>query len=75
MPHTPNPCTTGAAMEDSATPTATPEPAAIVAPSSDVPLVLTGAWRVCVSVSVSRGEEMRCVSMRAEKRRRIPGGL
>lgn len=71
--HTPNPCAASAAVEDSAAPT--PEPDAIVAPSSDVPLVLTGAWRMCVSVSVSRGEETRCVSMRAEKRRRTPGGL
>lgn len=49
-----------------------------VAPSRDVPLIFTAG--VCVVVvewpspSASSGEAKRCVSIRAEKRRRTPDG-
>lgn len=44
----------------------------VVAPSSDAPLAFAGAD----PESTSRGEAKRCVSMRAEKRLRVPeGGL
>lgn len=47
-----------------------------MAPSSDVPLTFTGACLLdaCSSESTSRGEAKRCVSMRAEKRLRVPDG-
>lgn len=49
-----------------------------MAPSREVPLAFTGGCLVGTgsSESTSRGEARRCVSMRAEKRLRVPeGGL
>lgn len=47
-----------------------------IAPSREAPLAFTGGCLVCTcsSVSTSRGEARRCVSMRAEKRLRAPDG-
>ncbi len=64
-------CPTNAAELDSTS----PEQTGTLAPSSDMPLVLKGVWRVCVSPSPSSGEAKRCVSISAEKRLRAPGEL
>lgn len=47
-----------------------------MAPSSEAPLAFTGACLLDTgsSESTSRGEAKRCVSIRAEKRLRVPDG-